>query len=112
MKISGICGDCGKYYQGNDCPHCKDMSTGNTFHVIPDIEPHFNRGLGEYVKSRSDYRTFLKDKGMVEIGNEKKYVDPETVRNNKEKAQEMAIHSLRPEAYKMLASFEGANKWN
>jgi len=76
--------------------------------VIMDIQPHFNRGLGEYVGSRSEYRAKLREKGLIEVGNERKYVDPETMRRGIERAQEKALVGLREDAHKMLEHYQ----WN
>ncbi len=112
MKVSGICGECGKYYKGESCPRCVSMATGETVNVMMDIPEHFNRGLGEVVKGRADYRAKLKEKGMVEVGNERKYVDPVMVRKVKERELDKEFEARRPEAYRMLSHYEGAAKWN
>ena len=78
---------------------------------IPDIEPHYNRGLGMEITSRSQYRSELKRRGLVEIGNEKKYVDPVRQRQEKERQNEKAIEALRPEAHRMLDHI-GSPRWN
>lgn len=112
MRISGICGDCNKYYKGETCPNCENTISGKTLNIIPDIKPHYNRGLGEFVNSRSDYRTFLKDKGMIEVGNERKAVDPAVMRRQKEEAHEKELVKLRPQAYEILSRYEGVPSWN
>ena len=74
--------------------------------VILDIQPHYNRGLGSYVTGRSDYRSQLKEKNLIEIGNERKYIEPETLRKNTDKKIDKEFESLRKPAMEML------NAWN
>ena len=35
------------------------------------FDPHFNYGLGEHVSTKRAYKQKIKDKGFVEVGNEK-----------------------------------------
>ena len=42
--------------------------------VMPDIKPYKSMATGEEIKSRSQHREHLKQHGLVEIGNETKYL--------------------------------------
>lgn len=44
--------------------------------VIPDIQPYKSMMTGEYITSRSRHREHLKQHGVVEVGNETKYLQP------------------------------------
>lgn len=112
MRVGGICGDCNKYYRGDSCPNCLPGHSGQTLNVIMDIPEHFNRGLGEVVRGRAEYRALLKEKGLIEVGNERKHVDPVMVRKLKEREVEKTYEQARPEAYRMLERYEGDTRWN
>ena len=44
----------------------------NAYSKVADVyADHFNHGMGEYVKSKSDYKEKLKRNGLIEVGNEK-----------------------------------------
>lgn len=76
VRISGVCGCCNKYYQGDSCPHCEaiihNSRTGQEF----EGDGHWNRGLGMQIRTRGQYKSELKKRGLEEVGNEKAYVDP------------------------------------
>jgi hypothetical protein len=57
---------CGK--ETHACSAC-DSSTSYT--KLRDFEPHFNMGLGCYVESKSEMKQLAKDRGMVNIGDDK-----------------------------------------
>ena len=44
-------------------------------HVMPDIQPYRAVGpeYGRVIKSRSEHRAYLKQHGLIEVGNERKY---------------------------------------
>lgn len=75
-RISGVCGQCNKHYKGDSCPHCEAVintsRTGQEF----EGDGHWNRGLGMQIRTRGQYKTELNKRGLVEVGNEKKHVDP------------------------------------
>jgi len=114
MRVGAICGECRKYYQGESCPNCQDIKSGKTVNIIPDIQPHFNRGLGDFVTGRADYRTKLREKGLIEVGNERKYVDPGLKREAMEKQMERHYEKMKPEAMRILNDCEckGVPLWN
>jgi len=102
-------------YRGDietSCASCKHAvpATGESLYIINDIEPHFNRGLGEFVKSRRDYKQKLKERNLEEVGNED--VSPEKYRKEKEREQEKVLMNIRPEAHKMLNYYEERSQWN
>lgn len=43
-------------------------------YVMPDIQPYKSMATGEMITSRSQHRAHLKDHGLVEVGNETKYL--------------------------------------
>lgn len=59
-----------KYEPTNECPSCSRSSNG-AFNILPDIEPHFNLGLGCYIESRKDLNRTAKDKGLVQVGDQR-----------------------------------------
>ena len=96
-----------EYRKSGEC-WCDDMKKPGTMNFIMDqIEPYYNRGLGEVVTSKNHYRSLLKEKNLVEVGNEWKYVDPDRVRRNKEAEQDKQLKAMRPEAHRMLSHYEG-----
>lgn len=44
--------------------------------IQPDIEPYQSMATGEMISSRSQHREHLKAHGLIEIGNETKYLQP------------------------------------
>lgn len=42
--------------------------------VIPDIQPYKSMATGEMITSRSRHREHLRQHGLVEVGNETKYI--------------------------------------
>ncbi len=42
--------------------------------VIPDIQPYQSMATGEMITSRSRHREHLRQHGLVEVGNETKYI--------------------------------------
>ncbi len=44
------------------------------FHVMPDIQPYQSMADGSMITSRSQHREHLAKHGLVEIGNETKYL--------------------------------------
>lgn len=42
--------------------------------VMPDIAPYQSMATGEWITSRSHHKAHLKQHGMVEVGNETKYL--------------------------------------
>lgn len=113
MKVGGICGECGKYYQGQVCPR-NHLSTysGHTLNVINDIPEHYNRGLGMTIRGRKQYNAEVKAAGLIEVGNEKAYISPEYNEKLQEKKIEKSMVEVREEAYGILAQAEGDPKWN
>jgi len=78
------CGHSEDYYQTiegrDDAPtHCgqrmQRIITAPSM-VMDDIEPYKSMATGEMITSRSRHREHLKDYGMVEVGNETKYLFP------------------------------------
>jgi hypothetical protein len=47
-----------------------------SYHIMPDIEPYkvmAGPRAGEYITSRSEHRSYLKQNDFIEVGNEKDY---------------------------------------
>ena len=80
-----FCERCGKrvehrcslseYRREIDCPHCGErvercFDPDSAPFVINDIEPYYDRGLDMHIQSRTDKRAILKEKGLVEVGND------------------------------------------
>lgn len=42
--------------------------------VMPDIQPYQSMATGEIINSRSQHRAHLRQHGLVEVGNETKYI--------------------------------------
>jgi hypothetical protein len=45
--------------------------TDKVEHDGSGFKPHFNHGLGQWIESKGQYRTELKKRGLIEMGNEK-----------------------------------------
>ena len=110
MRIGGICGECNKHYRGESCPDCYSNSSGKTLNVIPDIPEHFNRGLGKVIRGRAQYQAELRKNGLVEVGNEKRYVSPEHNAKLQERKTDAMYSGLREQAYQMLGRYD--ERWN
>ena len=73
--VGGICHECHKYYQGDHCATCERSNIEHTLNFIADFhDEYYDHGLGEVVKSRQHRKSLMKDKGVVEVGNEKEYI--------------------------------------
>jgi hypothetical protein len=48
-------------------------------HIWPDIKPYQAVGpeAGTWITSRSQHRNYLKRHNLIEVGNERKYFDPD-----------------------------------
>lgn len=81
-----------KYCRDNDVKIVKVERTERPLRIrdgIPD-EPHYNRGLGMVIKNKRHYQEVLRQKGLVELGNEVMdlndekcaagYIDEDTIR--------------------------------
>lgn len=70
-----------------------------THMVMPDIQPYFSHASGEMITSRSHHKSMLKQHGLIEIGNETKYLsNPKPVTpppGRKEMVIEVARQKLR-----------------
>lgn len=80
-----------KDYDGQgQCPTCKNISTERiwssaVYFVGASVEsPEYNPGLGQIVKNSKHRKEICKEKGLIEVGNEK----PETIRKHLDKARE------------------------
>lgn len=87
-------------------------NTEGTPSFINDIPEHFNRGLGEVVTGRRDYKQKLKERNLIEVGNDRKMVDPDENRKKLERQFEKDLVAVRPQAYEMLSHYEGRPQWN
>jgi hypothetical protein len=47
--------------------------------IMPDIQPYQSMATGEMITSRSRHREHLKANGLIEVGNETKYLQPKAV---------------------------------
>lgn len=47
--------------------------------VMTDIQPYRSMVTGEIINSRSQHRAHLRDHGVVEVGNETKYLQPKPI---------------------------------
>lgn len=81
----------------------KPKCCGNLMHrvvtapsVIPDIQPHKNMATGEIVTSRSRHRQILKERGLVEIGDQHHAIQREKEQRKKEQEKKESI-KLRQE---------------
>lgn len=94
-RISGICGKCGKYYQGGWCPICEKLDIDRTLNFITDFhDSYYDHGLGAVVKSRQHRKSLMKEKGLEEVGNEWKHIDPKRQYEAKDKKFEKELKSL------------------
>lgn len=72
------CRDCGHTFEGVSrmddrhsvvCPKCggaTDILMSTSVNIIGDMEPYYDRGMGEWITSRSDRRTKMKLRGLQE----------------------------------------------
>ena len=99
-----------KYRKNGEC-FCSDE--GKTIYVINDIPEHYNRGLGMIIKNRQQYRQELRERRMIEVGNEKNYIDPIVNEKSNDKKIDTKLKELRPDAFNMLNQIEIRNSgWN
>lgn len=92
VRIGAICGECAKYYQGEDCPLCGGHQSKETINIIQDFHgEYWDAGLGEVVKSRQHRKKLMKEKGLEEVGNERKYIDPVRKRAENERIMDKAM---------------------
>jgi len=109
VRVGAICGECGKYHQGDCCPVCHINEPKESLNIIQDFhEEYFDVGLGEVVKSRQHRKQLMKAKGLEEVGNERKYVDPVRRRNEQTRMINKAMESVNKDAYQYL----GRMGWN
>jgi hypothetical protein len=57
----------------------RNKSNDAGYYVMPDIEPYRSQLDGRIVNSRSTHRSKLKEHGVIEVGNETKYLKPKPV---------------------------------
>jgi hypothetical protein len=104
MKIGGICGECGKYYKGESCPKCTTVTANNTLNFISDFhEDYYDHGLGQIIKSRSHRKSVMKDKGLIEVGNERSSIDAEKREQRNDRRWKESIMEVNKEAYHVLS---------
>lgn len=101
--ISGICGKCKKYYSGSWCPNCEKIDVEKTLNFITDFhDSYYDNGLGQVVNSRQHRKEIMKAKGLEEVGNEWKHVDPAKARDRQERAFDGKLEGLRGQAHRMM----------
>jgi len=67
-------------------------------HVITDIEPYQSMKTGEMIQGRRQHREHLREHGLIEVGNETKYLQPYGARpldGLKERIADIAREKLR-----------------
>jgi hypothetical protein len=102
VRISAVCGECKKYYQGETCPNCS-KEKGDTVNFIADFhEEYYDHGLGTVVKSRQHRKALMKERGLEEVGNEWKYVDPTEGHKRTEKRIQENMRQANEEALRRL----------
>lgn len=70
LEESAICW-CGEMAGSVKTVDAENYSTLNSnLTVIADIQPYKSMATGEMITSRSKHRTHLKDRGLIEVGNE------------------------------------------
>ena len=77
---TGICAECEAEFTGliaedparNLCIAHRPKQEISKYRSISlhSFEPHFDRGLGEYVSTQGQRQRFIKEKGLIEVGNE------------------------------------------
>lgn len=63
-------------------PECCGASMQRVFcppMVATDIQPYRSMATGEIINSRSEHREHLKRHGLIEVGNETKYLEPKPI---------------------------------
>jgi hypothetical protein len=91
------------------CPVC-NVPRGTTkaaavsHNVMPDIDGYQSQVTGEWIGSRSRHREHLRDHGMIEIGNELKYLKfgepvPETDKKREAEIRQEVIASCYKTGY-------------
>ena len=101
--LGGICGKCKKYYRGSWCPECEKIDVDRTLNFIADFhDEYYDHGLGQVIKSRQHRKRVMKEKGLFEIGNEWKYVDPERNREISERKLEKNLKDINIEALRRI----------
>jgi len=102
--------------KSGDC-FCTDREKEGSVEFIMDYhDSYWDPGLGEVVKSRQHRNQLMKEKGVREVGNEWKYVDPARKRAEKERKYEQSLEEGRREIHKVLADsnyeYRGDSRWN
>ena len=74
-----------------------------------DIQPYYDVGLGQRITSRQERDRVMREKGLVEVGNET--LDVEKVRRQQERETDKKIDGLKGDAMRMLDA-GGDPTWN
>ena len=99
------CSKCHFEIRNGEC-WCDGLDGSSSINFSMDfIEPHYNRALGKMIGSKREYRAELKERNLVEVGNEWKYVDQKRNREKQARKAEKDIESVRSDAYQMLNSY-------
>ena len=71
-----------------DCPTCNSaisrIITGGTGFILDVHDTYYDVGLGMPITSKAHRRQVMRDRNLVEVGNEWKYVDPNVQRREQE----------------------------
>ena len=94
------CNKCG--IKISEVSGCLCTPNGATIGIIPDIQPHYNRGLGMFINSRRQYNAELKERNLIEVGNEKNYVSPAYNQKLQEQKESKVYSELKEKALNML----------
>jgi putative FmdB family regulatory protein len=93
-----MCGSCGRRFELNlrmadyrrwwDCPRCSKQAEriytpDSAPYIINDIVPYHDKGLGMDIHSRSERRAIMKQRGLVEAGDDKSVGEAEEVLGEK-----------------------------
>ena len=103
VVVGGICHKCNRYYVGDHCQSCDRTVVNIAPNFIADFhDSYFDNGLGTVVKSRQHRKQLMKEKGVVEVGNEKNYIlGNQSADHKREVGREKRFNQLQEEAHLM-----------
>ena len=104
------CSKCHFEYRKDGSCFCSDLAQGQVMNIQPDFhDEYYDHGLGTIVRSRSQRRRLMREKDLIEVGNERCAVDGEARGKRFDQRWEKQMMEVNKQAYQELSRHP---QWN